>query len=64
MQFTFALPSPNCMITISATSMDSPAASAVIIMRNGNLSTDGKAPNDPNGNADSIIHLKYGLEST
>ncbi|MCG9760209.1 MULTISPECIES: hypothetical protein [unclassified Pseudoalteromonas] len=51
------LPSPNRMITISATSMDSPAACAVIMMRNGNPSTDGKTPNDPDGNVDSIVHL-------
>ncbi|WP_462156821.1 S8 family serine peptidase [Pseudoalteromonas sp. GB56] len=43
--------------TMSGTSMASPAACAVIMMRNGNPSTDGKAINDPDGNADSIIHL-------
>ncbi len=43
--------------TMSGTSMASPAACAVIMMRNGNPGTDGKASNDPDGNADSIVHL-------
>jgi subtilisin family serine protease len=43
--------------TMSGTSMASPAACAVIMMRNGNPSTDGRASGDPDGNADSIIHL-------
>lgn len=43
--------------TMSGTSMASPAACAVIMLKNGNPSTDGKALNDPDGNADSIIHL-------
>ena len=43
--------------TMSGTSMASPAACAVIMMRNGNPGTDGKAINDPDGNADSIVHL-------
>ena len=43
--------------TMSGTSMASPAACAVIMMRGGNPSTDGRAINDPDGNADSIIHL-------
>ncbi|MEO2268843.1 S8 family serine peptidase [Pseudoalteromonas pernae] len=43
--------------TMSGTSMASPAACAVIMMSNGNPGTDGKAINDPDGNADSIIHL-------
>lgn len=43
--------------TMSGTSMASPAACAVIMMSNGNPSTDGKANGDPDGNADSIVHL-------
>ncbi|WP_372761187.1 S8 family serine peptidase [Pseudoalteromonas sp.] len=43
--------------TMSGTSMASPAACAVIMMRNGNPATDGRASGDPDGNADSIIHL-------
>lgn len=43
--------------TISGTSMASPHACAVIMMRNGNPGTDGTANNDPDGNADRIIHL-------
>lgn len=43
--------------TMSGTSMASPAACAVIMMSNGNPSVDGKAINDPDGNADSIVHL-------
>lgn len=43
--------------TMSGTSMASPAACAVIMLKNGNPSTDGRALNDPDGNADSIIHL-------
>ncbi|WP_105258305.1 S8 family serine peptidase [Pseudoalteromonas sp. T1lg88] len=43
--------------TMSGTSMASPAACAVIMMRNGNPGTDGQAINDPDGNADSILHL-------
>jgi subtilisin family serine protease len=43
--------------TMSGTSMASPAACAVIMMTNGNPSTDGNAINDPDGNADRIIHL-------
>ncbi|WP_440056530.1 S8 family serine peptidase (plasmid) [Pseudoalteromonas sp. T1lg65] len=43
--------------TMSGTSMASPAACAVIMMRNGNPATDGKVSGDPDGNADSIIHL-------
>ncbi|UAA40611.1 S8 family serine peptidase [Paraneptunicella aestuarii] len=43
--------------TMSGTSMASPAACAVIMMRNGNPGTDGKVSGDPDGNADSIIHL-------
>ncbi len=43
--------------TMSGTSMASPAACAVIMMRNGNPSTDGTASNDPDGNPDPIIHL-------
>ncbi|BBN82474.1 hypothetical protein PA25_24590 [Pseudoalteromonas sp. A25] len=43
--------------TMSGTSMASPAACAVIMMSNGNPSTDGRAIGDPDGNADSIVHL-------
>lgn len=43
--------------TMSGTSMASPAACAVIMLRNGNPSTDGTAGNDPDGNPDPIIHL-------
>lgn len=43
--------------TMSGTSMASPAACAVIMMRNGNPGTDGTAGNDPDGNPDPIIHL-------
>ncbi|MCG7560623.1 MULTISPECIES: S8 family serine peptidase [Pseudoalteromonas] len=43
--------------TMSGTSMASPAACAVIMMNNGNPRTDGRASGDPDGNADSIIHL-------
>ncbi|MCL1035943.1 S8 family serine peptidase [Shewanella submarina] len=43
--------------TMSGTSMASPAACAVLMMTNGNPSTDGRASNDPDGNADPIIHL-------
>lgn len=43
--------------TMSGTSMASPAACAVIMMKNGNPATSGRAINDPDGNADSIIHL-------
>nr|WP_275444342.1 S8 family serine peptidase [Pseudoalteromonas sp. MM17-2] len=43
--------------TMSGTSMASPAACAVIVMSNGNPGTDGSALNDPDGNADDIIHL-------
>ena len=43
--------------TISGTSMASPHACAVIMLSNGNPSTDGRANNDPDGNRDSIIHL-------
>lgn len=43
--------------TISGTSMASPHACAVIMMTNGNPSTDGTAGNDPDGNPDPIIHL-------
>lgn len=43
--------------TISGTSMASPHACAVIMMTNGHPSSDGTAGNDPDGNADPIIHL-------
>lgn len=43
--------------TISGTSMASPHACTVIMMTNGNPSTDGTASNDPDGNPDPIIHL-------
>ncbi len=43
--------------TISGTSMSSPHACAVIMMTNGHPSSDGSATSDPDGNADSIIHL-------
>jgi len=43
--------------TMSGTSMASPAACAVIMLRNGNPSTDGVAGNDPDGNPDPIIHM-------
>jgi len=43
--------------TISGTSMAAPHACAVLMLSNGNARTDGKAGNDPDGNADSIIHL-------
>lgn len=43
--------------TMSGTSMASPAACAVLMMTGGNPSTDGNAINDPDGNADKIIHL-------
>lgn len=43
--------------TISGTSMAAPHACAVIMMKNGNPSTDGNASSDPDGNPDPIIHL-------
>lgn len=43
--------------TMSGTSMAAPAACAVIMLKNGNPSTDGTAGNDPDGNPDPIIHL-------
>ncbi|PWK48641.1 S8 family serine peptidase [Pleionea mediterranea] len=43
--------------TMSGTSMAAPAACAVIMMRNGNPSSDGTAGNDPDGNPDPIIHM-------
>ncbi|MCW9017526.1 MAG: S8 family serine peptidase, partial [Kangiellaceae bacterium] len=43
--------------TMSGTSMASPAACGVIMLRNGNPGTDGNATNDPDGNPDPIIHL-------
>ena len=43
--------------TISGTSMASPHACAVIMMRNGNPGTDGTVNGDPDGNPDPIIHL-------
>ncbi len=43
--------------TISGTSMAAPHACAVLMMTNGNPSTDGTASSDPDGNPDSIIHL-------
>ncbi|MCO7224149.1 S8 family serine peptidase [Pleionea sp. CnH1-48] len=43
--------------TMSGTSMASPAACAVIMMRNGNPGTDGRAIDDPDGNRDPIVHL-------
>lgn len=43
--------------TISGTSMSSPHACAVIMLRNGNPSTDGTAGNDPDGDPDPIVHL-------
>lgn len=44
--------------TISGTSMAAPHACAVIMMSNGNPSTDGSAGQDPDGNADSIIYMR------
>lgn len=43
--------------TISGTSMAAPHACAVLMLRNGNPSTDGNAIGDPDGNPDPIIHL-------
>ena len=43
--------------TMSGTSMASPAACAVIMMRNGNPSTNGFAVGDPDGNPDPIVSL-------
>ncbi|NVK89535.1 MAG: S8 family serine peptidase [Gammaproteobacteria bacterium] len=43
--------------TMSGTSMASPAACAVIMLRNGNPGTDGSAGNDPDGNPDPIVSL-------
>ncbi|WMS86396.1 S8 family serine peptidase [Pleionea litopenaei] len=43
--------------TMSGTSMASPAACAVIMLRNGNPGTDGTAGNDPDGNPDPIVSL-------
>jgi len=43
--------------TISGTSMAAPHACAVIMMTHGYPSTDSSAINDPDGNADPIIHL-------
>jgi len=43
--------------TMSGTSMASPAACAVLMMRNGNPSTDGVVSGDPDGNPDPIIYL-------
>lgn len=43
--------------TISGTSMAAPHACAVLMMTNGHPSTSGTANNDPDGNADPIIHL-------
>jgi hypothetical protein len=37
--------------------MAAPHACAVLMMTNGNPSTDGTASSDPDGNPDSIIHL-------
>jgi len=43
--------------TISGTSMAAPHACAVMMMSNGRPATDGTANNDPDGDADPIIHL-------
>lgn len=43
--------------TMSGTSMASPAACAVIMLKNGNPGTDGTAGNDQDGNPDPIVHL-------
>jgi len=43
--------------TMSGTSMASPAACAVIMLRNGNPSVDGFAGNDTDGSPDPIVHL-------
>lgn len=43
--------------TISGTSMASPHACATIMLSNGSPSTSGTANNDPDGNADPIVHL-------
>ncbi|WP_394174124.1 S8 family serine peptidase [Thalassotalea litorea] len=43
--------------TMSGTSMASPAACAVLMLSNGNPSTDGVAGNDPDGTPDPIITL-------
>jgi subtilisin family serine protease len=43
--------------TLSGTSMASPASCAVIMMTNGNPSTDGVVNGDQDGNPDPIIHL-------
>ncbi len=42
--------------TISGTSMASPHAAAVILLTNGNPTSDGTANGDPDGNPDPIIH--------
>lgn len=44
--------------TISGTSMAAPHACAVLMLNNGNPATDGSAGQDPDGNPDSIIHLR------
>ncbi|MEE4244745.1 MAG: S8 family serine peptidase [Kangiellaceae bacterium] len=43
--------------TLSGTSMASPAACAVVMLKNGNPSTSGTASNDPDGNPDPIISM-------
>ncbi|TLU66379.1 S8 family peptidase [Thalassotalea litorea] len=43
--------------TMSGTSMAAPAACAVLMLSNGNPSTDGVSGNDPDGNPDPIITL-------
>lgn len=43
--------------TLSGTSMASPLACGVIMLSNGNPGTDGRVSGDPDGNADSVIHL-------
>lgn len=43
--------------TMSGTSMASPAACAVLMLKNGNPNTDGVAGNDPDGNPDPIISM-------
>lgn len=43
--------------TYSGTSMASPHACAVMMMRNGNPNTDGTVSGDPDGDPDAIIHM-------
>lgn len=43
--------------TISGTSMAAPHVAGVLLMKNGSPASDGTVYNDPDGNADAIVHL-------